>query len=104
MRHCPDISLALLFQVLENYTPGRFTDQVHRAILTSPDRFLAGRDAKKKITSPQYQRILEPIVLVLSSNYGAEPEIQQRARELLVRLAVGVGVPGLPTGLEDQNT
>src|SRR5205807_3921511 len=58
----------------------------------------------KKITSTQYQRILEPIVLVLSSNYGAEPEIQQRARELLVRLAVEVGVPGLPTGLEDQNS
>src|SRR5207302_22854 len=102
MRLGPEISLARLFQELENHTPGRLTHQVHRAILTILDRFLAGRDAKKKITSAQYQRILEPIVLVLSSNYGAEPEIQQRARELLVRLAVGV--PGLPTGLEDQNT
>ncbi len=104
MRLGPEISLARLFQELENHTPGRITHQVHRAILTILDRFLAGRDTKKKITSAQYQRILEPIVLVLSSKYGAEPEIQQRARELLVRLAVGVGVPGLPTVLEDQNS
>ena len=98
MRLGPEISVARLLQELENHTPGRFTHQVHRAILSILEQFLAGRDAKKKISTPQYQRILEPIVLVLSSNYATEPEIQQRARELLVRLAVEVRA----SGLQDQ--
>jgi len=95
-----EISLARVLQELENDTPGPFSRQVHWAILIILEGFLEGWDARKKFTAPQYQRALEPMVLVLSSNYAAEPETQQQARELLIRLAVGAGA----IGLEDQNT
>src|SRR5712692_3473767 len=85
----PQLSLARVLQELENHTPGPFTRQAHGAALTILARFLDEQAAQSRITAVQYQHIMETIVLVLTSNYAAEPEIQQQAREILVRLVGG---------------
>src|SRR5260370_20150647 len=56
------------------------------AVLTIPERFLNEQDARHWLTLPQYQRILEALITVLTSNYAVEQEIQQQARTILSRL------------------
>lgn len=83
----PELTLTRLLQELENRQPGPFTRRVHQAMLTILERFLTERDAARQTTIVQYQRILESIVPVLSSNYQGEPEAQQQAMALLVQQA-----------------
>ena len=81
----PELSLPRVFQELENRTPALSTRMAHTAALTILGYYLNERDARQ-LTLPQYQRVMESLVLVLTSNYAIEQEIQQQAREMLVRL------------------
>jgi HEAT repeat protein len=87
LRLGPTLTLTRVLQELENRTPGPFTARAHRAALTILGRFLDEQDVRRQVTIMQYQRILETIVPVLTSNYQAEPEVQQQARDILVRQA-----------------
>ncbi len=80
----PELTLVRLLQALEDRTRGPFTQQVHLAVLTILGRFLDGRNTRQPLTVLQYQNVLEKIVSVLTSNYQAEPEVQQLAKELIV--------------------
>jgi len=83
----PELTLTRLLQELENRQPGPFTKRVHQAMLTILERFLNERDATRQTTIAQYQRILDSVVPVLSSNYQGEPEVQQQAMALLAQQA-----------------
>ncbi len=83
----PELTLTRLLQELENRQPGPFTRRVHQAMLTILERFLSERDAARQTTIAQYQRILESVMPVLSSNYQGEPEVQQQAMALLISQA-----------------
>src|SRR5260370_15405602 len=71
---------------LENATPALSTRLTHAAVLTILERFLYEQDARHWLTLPQYQRILEVLITVRTSNYAVEQEIQQQARTMLSRL------------------
>ena len=81
----PELSLPRVFQELENRTPALSTRMAHAAALAILEHYLNERH-ERQLTLPQYQRVMESLVLVLTSNYVIEQEIQQRAREMLVHL------------------
>lgn len=81
----PALTLSYVLQALENRTPGPFLARVHRAALTVLGRFLDEQKESRQLTLMQYQRVLDSIVPVLTSNYQGEPEVQQQAREILVQ-------------------
>ncbi len=83
----PEITLTRILQELESRQPGPFTKRIHQAMLTILERFLNEQDPRHQITIMQYQRVLESIVPVLTSNYQSEPEVQQQAKTLLVQQA-----------------
>ena len=82
----PELSLPRIFQELENRTPALSTRMTHSAALAIIEYYLNEPDTRQ-LTPLQYQRIMESLVLVLTSNYAIEQETQQQAREMLVRLA-----------------
>ena len=79
----PELSLDLIVEELESRAVTSFTRPIYPALLTILESFLNEQNASRTITVTQRQRILEAILLVLSSTYGLEA--QQQARELLVR-------------------
>ncbi|HLZ80223.1 MAG TPA: HEAT repeat domain-containing protein, partial [Ktedonobacteraceae bacterium] len=81
----PELSLPRVFQELDNRTPALAIRKAHSAALAVLEFFLNEQDAQQ-LTPPQYMRVMESLVSVLSSNYAIEQEIQQQAREMLVRL------------------
>jgi HEAT repeat protein len=81
----PELSLPRVFQELDNRTPALAVRKAHSAALAVLEFFLNEQDAQQ-LTSPQYMRVMESLVRVLTSNYAIEQEIQQQAREMLVRL------------------
>jgi HEAT repeat protein len=81
----PELSLPRVFQELDNRTPALAVRKAHSAELAVLEFFLNEQDAQQ-LTPPQYMRVMESLVSVLSSNYAIEQEIQQQAREMLVRL------------------
>ncbi len=83
----PGPTLPRLLQELVNRQPGPFTRRVHQAVLTILERFLNERDVTRQVTLAEYQRILDCIIPVLSSNYQSEPEVQQQVGALLVQQA-----------------
>ncbi|GAC1400746.1 MAG: hypothetical protein NVSMB49_13620 [Ktedonobacteraceae bacterium] len=93
----PECSLTRLLQELENRQPSPFTKRVHQAMLTILARFLNEPDPKRQVTMEQFQRVLESVVPVLTSNYQSEPEVQQQAQELLIQQAQ------LPYAVQDGN-
>ncbi|TMD89421.1 MAG: hypothetical protein E6I79_08850, partial [Chloroflexi bacterium] len=82
----PALVLDRLLMELENATPAHSTRLTHAAVLTILERFLYEQDARRWLTPPQYQRILEALIMALTSNYAVEQEIQQQARTILTRL------------------
>lgn len=89
LRLGPELSLLPLLQELENRTPDPLTHRVHKAILTIFARYLEEKDLQKRLSVTQYQRIVESIIYILSSNYAPEAQIQQQAQKLLIHLASG---------------
>jgi HEAT repeat protein len=79
----PELSLDLIVEELESRAIPSITRPIHSALLTILESFLKEQNASDTIMAAQRQRILEAILLVLSSNYGLEA--QQQAKELLVR-------------------
>ena len=73
----PGLALSGVLQEVENPSI-----QVCRAALTILGRFL---DEREQVTMTQYQAVLEKVVLLLTSSYKAEPELQQQAQEIFVR-------------------
>ncbi len=93
----PENTVARLLQELENRQPGPFTKRVHQAMLTILARFLNEPDPMRQVTMVQYQRIVESVVPILTSNYQSEPDIQQQAKALLVQQAQ------VPYSVQDGN-
>src|SRR5579883_964082 len=81
----PELTLARILQELEKRTPGPITRRIHGAALLILGRFLEEQDPRRQVSLIQYQRILESVVPVLTSNYQSEPEVQELARNILVR-------------------
>ncbi|GHO84464.1 HEAT repeat domain-containing protein [Dictyobacter formicarum] len=91
----PQLILNRALLELENRNPGPFQARVHQALLTILDRFLDDQDGTRyQVTLMQYQSILEHAVPMLSSNYQAEPETQQVAREFIVKQGKSGALPG----------
>ncbi|GAC1621840.1 MAG: hypothetical protein NVS4B11_15220 [Ktedonobacteraceae bacterium] len=83
----PECTLTRILQELENRQPGPFTKRVHQAMLTILERYLNEHDPAQRVPMIHYQRILESVVPILTSNYQAEPEVQQQAKSLLIQQA-----------------
>lgn len=83
----PELTLSRILQLLEDRTSQPFIVRIHCASLSILGRFMSEPDGKRQLTLMQYQRVLESIVPVLTSNYQTEPETQQLARDILVRQA-----------------
>lgn len=83
----PDLTLARVLQVLEDHTPGPFLVRMHCAALLVLGRFLDETGGRRQLSLMQYQRTLEMIVSVLTSNYQNEADTQHLARTILVRQA-----------------
>ncbi len=81
----PGLALTKVLQELENRNPDQLMLRVHWATLLILECYQDERDATHQISLMQYQRILESLVPVLTSNYQTEPEVQQKAREILIR-------------------
>ncbi|HEY5004022.1 MAG TPA: hypothetical protein VII61_12760, partial [Ktedonobacteraceae bacterium] len=90
----PELTLISVLRELENRSPTPFRMRIHRAALTILGRFLDEQALLRKVTPMQYQRILDTLVPVLTSNYQSEPDVQQQAMQILVRQCRGVGVNG----------
>src|SRR6266568_9248059 len=85
------IAASLRLRSGERWYRAPTTRQIHRAALVVLGRFLDEQYARHLLTAMQHQRILETVVPVLTSNYTTEPEVQQLAREILVRQGRSVG-------------
>ncbi len=81
----PTLTLTRLLQELEQHSNDPLTPRVHHAVLLVLGRFLDERDPQRQLSSLQYQHVLERVLPVLTSNYAAEPEVQQQAQGLLIR-------------------
>ncbi|HZR41502.1 MAG TPA: hypothetical protein VFB12_15370, partial [Ktedonobacteraceae bacterium] len=81
----PALTLTRVLQELENRNPNPFIQRVHLATLLILGRFMDEPDIRRQVSIMQYQRILETIVPILTSNYQSEPEVQQQARAILVK-------------------
>ncbi len=80
----PALTLTRVLLELENRSSDALSRRVHQAILLILERFLSEQDMRRRLSLLQYQSVLEHVVPVLTSNYEAEPETQQQAREILV--------------------
>ncbi|GHO45487.1 hypothetical protein KSX_36500 [Ktedonospora formicarum] len=83
----PELTLKRLLQMLEQRNASAVSAYMHQASLVILERFMSEPGGQPRVTLMQYLRILETIVPVLTSNYQHEPQTQQRARDILVRLA-----------------
>ena len=81
----PTLTLPQVLRELENRASDPLSKRVHQAVLLILERFLNEQDVRRRLSLLQYQSILERMVPVLTSNYQAEPDLQQQAREILVR-------------------
>lgn len=84
MRLGPQLTLARIFAELDNRTPGPYLSRVHQAMLAILSRFVDPPDGHSQLSAMQYQHIIEHVVPVLTSNYEAEPDVQDIADAFLV--------------------
>jgi HEAT repeat protein len=90
----PELTLISVLREVENRSATPFRMRIHRAALTILGRFLDEQALLRKVTPMQYQRILDTLVPVLTSNYQSEPDVQQQAMQILVRQCRVVGANG----------
>ncbi|MBE3560744.1 MAG: HEAT repeat domain-containing protein [Ktedonobacteraceae bacterium] len=83
----PDLALNHVIQMLVERTVNPFLLRIHYAALLILGRFLDEQDVRRQLSLIQFQHVLEAVIPVLTSNYETEPEVQQLAREILVRQA-----------------
>ncbi len=81
----PEHSFTRLIYELENHTPTSTSQQVQWTILYILERFLSESQPVLQLTPSQHAPLVNALFQVLTSNYA--PESQQKAREMLVRLA-----------------
>lgn len=79
----PELTLTRVIQELEQRAPTPATQQIHWAVLAILGRFLDEQNPERQLTARQYQRALEALLPVLTSNYASDA--QQKAKELLVQ-------------------
>lgn len=90
----PEQTLVSVLRELENRSASPFRMRIHRAALTTLGRFLDEQALLRKVTPMQYQRILDTLVPVLTSNYQSEPDVQQQAMQILIRQCRGASTNG----------
>jgi len=94
----PNLSLTRILSELENHTSSAFMRQVHAAILRILERLLSTQDSEPGLTTTQTEHVLATLVHMLGTNYSWESDIQEQAREILVRCGKGQGLqPSLVT-------
>ena len=79
----PEHTLPSLLQALDNRTPSPVQKQMHEAVLHILERFLDETNPARRLNSLQHQRILNFLLAMPNANYA--PEVQQAAREMVVR-------------------
>ncbi len=98
----PELVLTSVLRELENRATSPFRMRIHHATLTILGRFLTEQALLRKVTPMQYQRILDTLVPVLTSNYQAEPDVQQQAMQILIRQCRGNGANGAQNTRSDK--
>jgi HEAT repeat protein len=81
----PEHSFTRLIYELEDRTPTSTRQQVHWTILHILEHFLKESQPARQLTPSQHALLVNALLQVLTSNYA--PESQQKAQEMLVRLA-----------------
>ena len=81
----PEHSFTRLIYELEDHTPTSTSQQVQWTILHILERFLSESQPVHQLTPSQHPPLVNALFQILTSNYA--PESQQKAREMLVRLA-----------------
>jgi HEAT repeat protein len=69
---------------LKRHTISPLETRIHYAALLILGRFLDEHDIWHQVPITQYKRVIDAIVPVLTSNYQNEPEVQNKAIEILV--------------------
>jgi HEAT repeat protein len=80
----PDLTLAAVLEELKRRAAGPLDTRIHYAALLILGRFLEEHDIRHQVPITQYKRVIDAIVPVLTSNYQAEPEVQNKAIDILV--------------------
>ena len=94
----PNLCLTRVLSELENHTASAFMRQVHAAILRMLERLLSNQDGEQVLTAPQTEHAFATLVHMLGTDYNWESDIQEQAREILVRCGKGQGLrPSLAT-------
>jgi HEAT repeat protein len=81
----PEHSFTRLIYELEDRTSTSTRQQINWTILHILEHFLNEAQPARQLTSPQHARLANALLQVLTLNYA--PESQQKAQEMLVRLA-----------------
>jgi HEAT repeat protein len=79
----PELTLPSLVEELENLTSTSATAQVHAVALRIIEHFLDESDPERQLMDEQRQQVMGILSLILQGGYA--PEIQQKAREMLVK-------------------
>lgn len=79
----PTLTLPTLLIELDNQSPTSATMQVHAITLNILEQFLAEQNPARQMTPRQNQQVTKALMSILNQPYA--PEIQERAREMLVR-------------------
>lgn len=79
----PTLTLSTLLIELDNQSPTSATMQVHAIILNILEQYLSEQNPARKMTPRQNQQTTKALMSVLNQPYA--PEIQEKAREMLVR-------------------
>jgi HEAT repeat protein len=79
-----DLTLSAVLEELKRQTGNPLETRIHYAALLILGRFLDEHDIRYQVPVVQYKRVIDAIVPVLTSNYQNEPEVQNKAIEILV--------------------
>jgi HEAT repeat protein len=79
-----DLTLSAVLEELKRQATQLLDTRVHYAALLILGRFLEEYDIRHQLPITQYKRVIDAVVPVLTSNYQAEPEVQDKAIEILV--------------------
>jgi HEAT repeat protein len=79
-----DLTLSAVLEELKRRTANPLEARIHYASLLILGRFLDEHNIRHQVPITQYKRAIDAIVPVLTSNYQTEPEVQNKAIEILV--------------------
>ena len=79
----PELALPCLIAELENLSSTSATTHIHGVALRIIEHFLSESDEDRRLTDEQHQQVMITLSRILQHAYA--PEIQQKAREMLVQ-------------------